>query len=115
MNVMIKKPLLILWYPRFTPRHPFFRFTHSSEITKQRMVKDLLGMDLPDDVNYDTEITQLVDDSNGAVLYLGTWDQFMSLATPKQIASVVECLEASYRQEPPKEVIPTPSGPLFLR
>ena len=105
-------PKYILWDPRFTPKHPFYRVSWYPDITMHKMAKDLLGVDLPEEFNEANSPHHLIDEYRGIILCLATWEDFLQIATRKQIAFVQQdierMLQPGYR---PDAMIVIPDGP----
>ena len=74
------------------------------------MAKDLVGIDLPEDVQ-GPGITQLVNDSIGAILNIATWEDFLRTASKKQIATVMDCLAYCAQPDAHMVHIQIPQGP----
>lgn len=74
------------------------------------MAKDLVGIDIPAEANDSNNLVQLILPKQKAVLYLGTWEQFLLVATPKQVADVKGCLE-HLAQHGTQGFITIPDGP----
>lgn len=101
-----------MWDPRFTPKHPFFRFSNYPEITVKQMAKDLLGVDLPEEVNESKTPLHLIDEKKGVILCLATWEDFLQIASRKQIVRVQQDIEQmSQPGFQPDARIPIPEGP----
>ena len=61
------------------------------------MAKDLLNIDLPDEVNEAPGVLYL--NNNQIGLCLGTWEQFLRVASMEQIEMVMDCLNHSFHPD----------------
>jgi hypothetical protein len=96
----MKLPKYVIWDPRFTPKHPFF-FCAFDPNTKKDVAKNILGIDLPDELNAINEPIGIQVEQR--IYYIGSWEDFLRIATPKQIADVMECLELAAKGKIPEE------------
>ena len=101
---------LILWDPRFTPQHPYYRLSTFPETTKAQLVKDIVGIDIPEDTQR-SGVTLVIDHKRAAILKIAPLEDFMKSATKSQVQNVLEFLEYSSRPDAKVKYIRIPIGP----
>ena len=77
---------MVLWNPNFTSEEPQYELSFVPGETKTSMVKNYLGLILPEESNQET-ILKLQNDF-GTETYVAEWETFLTAAEPDQIEYV---------------------------
>ncbi len=84
---------MVLWDPNFTSEDAHYLLSFKEEETKTSMVKDILGMILPDEFNQENILK--LPDNFGAEAWVAEWETFLTVAKPEQVEYIQSILRLS--------------------
>lgn len=73
-----------MWDPRFTIDAPDFLVTYDEKLTKTEMIKQSLGIALPDECN-EVDILRFNNLADNCCLWISSWAIFQTTATSEQV------------------------------
>ena len=81
------KPQLVLFDQNFTPENKNFRLCYDRNVTKTSMIRDFIGIKLPEDRNR-RRVLSIDSEERNIHLRVTDWKRFLAMATPDQVACV---------------------------
>ena len=101
-------PTMVLWDPNFTPDDAHYLLSFKEQETKTNMVKDTIGLVLPDEYNQDLVLK--LPDSCGDETWVADWETFLAVAKPEQIEHIKSVLLLSQQMSVVNRGKRTPVG-----
>lgn len=84
---------MVLWDPEFTPEDAHYLLSFKEQETKTSMVKDTVGLVLPDECNQ--ELVLKLPDNYGDEAWVADWETFLTVAKPEQTEYIQSVLRLS--------------------